>query len=229
MPELTARSPVRPVQPAVVAGWQVTGRRSAAAVILTDLTPLAKARVRAAPDSGMARSLAVPFGRAARDGAGALVIGSGPGEWLVLGPAGEGRALRRRLEEMAVRAAAQDAGQAASEAAGRAGRPELVTVLDLTHGRVLLRLTGAPAAAVLAKVCGIDLADASTPDGAAFRSSVARLVTDVVRDDQDSPAGLVRSYLLHCERSYGQYLFDALLDAGAEFGIDIDGFRAPGI
>jgi sarcosine oxidase gamma subunit len=82
---------------------------------------------------------------------------------------------------------------------------------------------------VLAKLCGIDLADARTPNGAAFRSSVAKLVTDVVRDDQQSPAGPVPSYLLHCERSYGQYLFDALLDAGAEFGIDIDGFRPPGI
>lgn len=50
----------------------------------------------------------------------------------------------------------------------------------------------------------------------------------MIRDDQQGTAGPVRSYLLHCERSCGQYLFDALLDAGAEFGIDIDGFRAPG-
>jgi len=42
----------------------------------------------------------------------------------------------------------------------------------------------------------------------------------VVRDDVDG----VRSYLLHCERSSGQYFFDALLDAGQEFGIDIGGF-----
>ena len=56
--------------------------------------------------------------------------------------------------------------------------------------------------------------------GAAFRSSVAKLVTDVVRDDE----GGVRSYLLHCERFSGQYLFDALLDAGNEFGIEIGGF-----
>jgi len=27
----------------------------------------------------------------------------------------------------------------------------------------------------------------------------------------------------------GQYLFDALCDAGAEFGVEIDGFTAPGI
>jgi hypothetical protein len=29
-----------------------------------------------------------------------------------------------------------------------------------------------------------------------------------------------------CERSAGQYLFDTLLDAGQEFGIDIEGFGA---
>jgi hypothetical protein len=40
---------------------------------------------------------------------------------------------------------------------------------------------------------------------------------------------LVSSYLLHCERSSGRYLFDALVSAGHDFGIEIDGFRAPGI
>lgn len=213
MAEVIARSPVRPVQPAVVAGWEVTGRRSTAGLTLTDLTPLAKTGVRSRFDGALAQALGVPFGRAARDGSRALVIGSGPGEWLVLGPAGEGPALRHRLEEIAGQASGQEAG----------------TVLDLTHGRALMRLTGTSAATALAKLCGIDLADPSTPDGAAFRSSVARLATDVIRDDQESSAGPVPSYLLHCERSYGQYLFDALLEAGAEFGIDIDGFRAPGI
>ncbi len=54
---------------------------------------------------------------------------------------------------------------------------------------------------------------------------MAGLVTDVVRDD----IGPVRSYLLHCERSTGQYLADSLLDAGAEFGIGVDRFTPPGI
>ena len=208
-----ARGPVSPVQPVVVAGWEVTGRRSGAGLTLTDLTPVAKAQVRARSDSAMARALGVPFGRAGRDGSGALVIGSGPGQWLVLGPAGEGSALRHRLEGLA----AQTAGR------------ELVTVLDLTHGGALLKLTGVLAASVLATVCAIDLSDARTANGAAFRSLVAKLVTDVVRDDQDGESGPVPSYLLHCERSYGQYLFDALLLAGAEFGIEVDGFRWPGI
>ena len=49
----------------------------------------------------------------------------------------------------------------------------------------------------------------------------------MIRDDLVSADGATPSYLLHCERSSGQYLFDALLRAGAEFGIEIDGFRMP--
>ena len=94
--------------------------------------------------------------------------------------------------------------------------------MDLTHGRALVRLSGNDAADVLAKLCAIDLCDRTTPDGSAFRSSVAKLVTDVVRED----IGDERTYWLHCEWSSGQYLFDALLDAGREFGIEIDGFRS---
>jgi sarcosine oxidase gamma subunit len=87
-----------------------------------------------------------------------------------------------------------------------------------------MRLTGPRAAGVLAAVCGIDLSDRFTPDGAAFRSAVAAVATDVIRDD----AGGVRSYLLHCERSSGRYLFESILSAGHDFGIEIDGFRVPG-
>ena len=55
-----------------------------------------------------------------------------------------------------------------------------------------------------------DLADDAVPDGAALRTSVAAIVTDIVRDEQDAAP----SYLLHCERSSGQYLAEVLLDAG---------------
>jgi hypothetical protein len=71
----------------------------------------------------------------------------------------------------------------------------------------------------------VDLDDRVMPNGAAFRSPVAGLVTDVVRDD----IGPERSYLLHCERSTGQHLADSLLDAGGEFGIAVDRFTPPGI
>jgi sarcosine oxidase subunit gamma len=147
----------------------------------------------------MAGELDVPFGRAARAQAGILVVGSGPGEWLLFAPPGQAADLVFRFEDLAGRIP---------------GEP--VSVVDLTHGRALMRLTGARAPDVLSAVCGIDLSDATTPEGAAFRSSVAALATDMIRDD----AADVRSYLLHCERSSGRYLFDALLSAGHDFSIE---------
>ena len=68
-------------------------------------------------------------------------------------------------------------------------------------------------------MCAIDLADDMAPNGAALRTSVAKLVTDLVRDDADGEPG----YLLHCERSSGQYLVDVLLASGAELGVELAG------
>ena len=199
-----ARSPIAPVPPTTIEhGWEVSARRSAAELKITDCTPLAKILVQAPADGELARALGIPFGRAARDAHGTLVVGSGPGEWLLLAAPGTSAAITLRAEGV------QDEG--------------LVSVFDATHGRALMRIIGAKAPDLLAKVCAIDFADEVTPDGAAFRSSVAKLVTDVVRDD----SGETRSYLLHCERSSGQYLFDALIDAGDEFGIEVDGFVDP--
>jgi len=200
-----ARSPIAPIPPTTVEyGWEISARRSAAELKITDCTPLAKVLALASADGELARALGVPFGRAARDAHGTLVVGSGPCEWLLLSSPGTSAAVTGRLEEV------QDEG--------------LVSVFDATHARALMRITGARAPDLLAKVCAIDFADEVTPDGAAFRSSLAKLVTDVVRDDR----GGSRSYLLHCERSSGQYLFDALVDAGDEFGIEVDGFVDPG-
>lgn len=198
-----ARSPIAPAPPATVEhGWEVSTRRSDADLRISDLTPLAKVLVRASESGAVARALGIGFGRAARDDHGILVTGSGPGEWTLLAPPGTAPEVVGRIEAM------QDDG--------------LVSVVDVTHGRVLVRVSGAKSDDLLSKVCGIDLSEEVTPDGAVFRSSVAKVVTDVVREDRDG----TRSYLLHCERSYGQYLFDALLDAGDEFGIEIDGFAA---
>jgi heterotetrameric sarcosine oxidase gamma subunit len=211
--EPLARSPIAPAPPVIVlAGWEVSGRRvgsdagAGAGLTITDCTPLAKVQMRAPVDGQAAAALGVRFGRAARDPAGTLVVGSGPGEWLLLGAPGQAPELESRL------------GSLAAQAPG-----EHVTRVDLTHGRALMRLTGPMAVNVLSRLCGIDLSDGITPPGAAFRASVASVATDVIRDD----VGGIRSYLLHCERSSGDYLFGALLRAGADFGIEIDGFRLP--
>lgn len=198
-----ARSPIAVAggNSTAIADWEVSARRSRSALTLADHTLLAKAGIRATDNGPLAAALGTGFGRAIRDGAGSIVVGSGPGEWLVLGTPGSQDKLVARLRGLA----------------GETG--EFASVLDLTHGRALIRLSGARSADLLAKVCAIDLSDDFTPDGAAFRTSVAGLVTDVVRLDRDGVPG----FLLHCERSSGQYLFDALLDAGAEFDIDTDG------
>jgi heterotetrameric sarcosine oxidase gamma subunit len=143
----------------------------------------------------VASSLGVQFGAARAAGDGVLAVGSGPGEWLLLGPEGLGPALVERWR------AEPDDG--------------LVTVLDATAGRTVLRITGAASAAALAKVCGVDLGVAG--DGAAVRTSVARVPALVVRDGD--------GFLLICERSYGEYLAEALLDAGHEFGLVRQGGR----
>ena len=201
VPEVpVARSPIRPRPPVGVRdGWEVSLLRSRAGLRLADCTPLTKVLVRASAGGGVALSLGVPFGQAVADRHGTLVVGSGPGEWLLLARPNSLQAVTSQLDT---------------------SDDDLVSVVDVTHGRALMRLTGADAHQVLAKLCAIDLASA-TSDGTALRSSVAGVVTDVIRDDVRSTKEC--SYLLHCERSSGQYLFDAMLDAGREFDVHVDG------
>lgn len=196
-----ARSSVRPEAPlAVHGGWEVSSAASSAALRLSDLTPLTKVLVRTPVTSPMGLSLGCTFGRSVRNAAGHLVAGTGPDEWLVIAPASSAETVLAGLEG--------------------SDQAELATVLDVTHAGVVFRITGSEASRVLEKLSAIDLSDAVTPDGAVFRSSVARVTTDVIRDDV---AG-VRSYLLHGDRASGQYQFDALLDAGAEFDIAVEGY-----
>lgn len=162
--------------------------------MLADITPLAKVLVRSSHPV-----FDVQYGRLARDPHGTLVVGSAPQEWLLVGPPGSAETLT-----------------------GRVPRQEFTALVDITHVRAMMRLTGRDAPEMLSKVCAIDLGDHMAPTGAAFRAPVAAVMTDMIRDDRgDTP-----SYLLHCERSSGQYLFDALVDAGMEFGIGTEGLPA---
>lgn len=186
---------------------------------LVDLTACAKVLVRGEPEA-VAAMLAVPrYGGALRDAGGRLVVATVPEQWMIIGEPG--------------------AAEPILSALANRGEEARLTPLDLTHAWVLFRLIGAQSASLLSKLCAIDLSDRSMPNGAAFRSSVAKLVADVVRDDvalrgeraieaaaSDSDSALApqRSYLIQCDRPAGRYLFDTLLDAGNEFGIDVDGF-----
>jgi heterotetrameric sarcosine oxidase gamma subunit len=203
-PAPVARSPI------TVRADASTARAERGRLWLRDETLLVKVLVRATPNQVVAETLGVRMGGVARGRDGSLIVGSGPGEWLVIAPPGGAAAVADRLA-----AAATDA---------------LVTIVDVTSGRILLRLTGGSSSAVLAKLCAVDLD--TLPSGSVLRTSVADVVTEVVRDDvtdhPPTPTEPVRSYLLSCDASYGQYLFDVLLDAGREHGIQVDGLSDAG-
>ena len=166
-------------------------------LMLSDASATTKWLVRGESDGAAADRLAVPFGSSRLTESGALVLGSRPGEWIVLGTA----------------------GAVAEDVSGLSGldSSDFVSALDWTHGRALFRVTGADAPRMLEKVCSLDWSDAMTPDGAVASASVAKVTCDVARNDVDGTP----SYLILCDRSFGQYLFDALIDAGDEFGLSV--------
>jgi heterotetrameric sarcosine oxidase gamma subunit len=201
--EPLARGPIPTGASTVVAGWEVAERSGAepAGLELVDCTPLTKILVRTASDL-----FETPTGRISRPFEGVLAAAYRPEEWVLYAAPGSAPELIERVKQ-------------------RAPKAGLVTVLDVTHGRALVRLSGSRAPEVLAKPCAIDLSEATTPTGTALRTSVAKLTTELLRDDRDG----VCSYLLSCERSYGAYFFEALLDAGSEFAIEPQDFAFPGI
>ncbi len=138
--------------------------------------------------------IAVSFGTCEQRGD-VLVVGSRPDEWTLLGPA--------------------DAVAAVVSGLDLSG---FASTTDITHSRLMIRLTGDDAARAMEKACGIDLSDAMTPNGAAVGASVAKVTCDVVRDDVVSDGReAVRSYRFLADRSFGQYFWDALRDCTAEF------------
>lgn len=132
----------------------------------------------------------VPFG-SSRPIDNVLICGTRPKEWLLIGSPNDVAAV-----------------------IGRTRLAEHASTVDLSHGRALLRITGIAAKATLEKLCSLDWSDHMTPDGAVTSSSVAKVGCDIIRHDHDG----VPSYLLSFDRSFGQYLYDAIADAAAEFG-----------
>ncbi len=165
---------------------------------LADVSATTKALIRAPRGSDAAAALGVAFG-SSRVVDGTLVVGIRPTEWLVLGP--------------------EDAVWSFADAIDSTGH---VSKINFTHGRALFRITGEQSPRVLEKICSLDWADNMMPDGAATSASVAKVTCDIVRNDA-LPNGTegVRSYFLASDRSSGQYLFDAIIDAGDEFNIGV--------
>ena len=167
-------------------------------LVLADASATVKWLVRASASPGAAaEKLGAPFGSSQTAAGGALVLGSRPGERIVLGTAGAVTETVEGLDGL--------------------DSSDFVTAVDWTHGRALFRVTGDAAPRMLEKVCSLDWSDPMMPDGAVASASVAKVTCDIARNDVDGTP----SYLVFCDRSFGQYLFDALIDAGDEFGLSV--------
>ena len=119
----------------------------------------------------------------------------GPDEWLVVTP-------DRRLEriERALREALE--GQHAA-------------LTDVSHSRTVLALSGPDARAVLSKGCPLDFHPGVFPPGRCAQSRLAKCQVLI------HLASATPEFEIHVLRSFAEYAWAWLADAGQEFGVGI--------
>ena len=92
--------------------------------------------------------------------------------------------------------------------------PACVHLTDVTSNFTAVQIVGPRSRDVLRKLTALDLRPAQFPDLACAQGSLASIHALILRADiQAHPA-----YQVYCGREFGAYLWDALLDAGQEFG-----------
>ena len=119
----------------------------------------------------------------------------GPDEWLVVAP-------DRRVDriERTLRDALE--GQHAA-------------LTDVSHSRTVLALSGPDARAVLAKGCPLDLHPRAFGPGRCAQSRLAKCQA-LIHQTDEAPA-----FEIYVHRSFAQYAWTWLEDAGGEFGVRI--------
>jgi sarcosine oxidase subunit gamma len=91
------------------------------------------------------------------------------------------------------------------------------TVVDLSHARTAFRLSGPAAVRTLAKFCSLDLAGSAFPTGSATNTRLGHIGMTLARRD-DTPTFEILVY-----RGFAEHAFEALVESGAEFGLEIVG------
>ncbi len=107
--------------------------------------------------------------------------------------------------------------EAAAKTAG-----SLVTVNDMTNGRFQFQLIGKDSALLLGRLCGLDFHNAMFPHMAAQQSSVAKVRQTILRHD----IGGLPTYRLIGAGSFGQYVWETVMEAGGNLGIQAMGLSA---
>jgi heterotetrameric sarcosine oxidase gamma subunit len=109
-------------------------------------------------------------------------------------------------------AVADVAGSLTTQAANS---PDLITVTDVTHGNAELWLIGPNSAELLSRLCGLDFHNSQLQDGTAKQSSIAKTTQLIIRRD----LGEQPAYALIGGRSLAAYLWQTILEAGQDLGI----------
>lgn len=128
---------------------------------------------------------------------GALLIWSGPDQFLVLSKRGEGSAMER----------------------ARLAFAGMASLSEQSDGRSMLRISGARARDMLAKVCSLDLHPAVFPVGAAAATSIDHTSVNLWRGEDSSDEAVFHLLVF---ATFAESLWHTLLDSGAEYGIAID-------
>jgi sarcosine oxidase subunit gamma len=127
--------------------------------------------------------------------AGALAHWLGPNSWLMVGPRLDGDELKRRHQTIT---AAQGA------------------LMDVSSGRVVLRIRGVRAADVMAKNCGLDFHPRRFASGQCAQSLYGRIAVLIHKFDA------VPGFDIFAARSFAGSLWHELTHAAAEYGYRVD-------
>ena len=101
-------------------------------------------------------------------------------------------------------------------AALRATLQNIATVVDVSHGRSALLISGPSAAKSLAKFCGLDLSPNQFVTSSSTQTRLGHMAMTLSRID-DAPTFEILVY-----RGYAQHVFESLVEGAAEFGLRID-------
>ena len=180
-------------------------KESAAGLTMAELSDfeLVQVMARRGQWSGVAQACAEGYGKSAPakpqavSAEGALLIWSGPDQFLVLSRRGEGSAMER----------------------ARLAFAGMASLSEQSDGRSLLRISGARARDMLAKVCSLDLHPAVFPVGSAAATSIDHTSVNLWRGED---AGGEAVFHLLVFATFAESLWHTLLDSGAEYGITID-------
>ncbi len=126
--------------------------------------------------------------------------------------------LRRDQGLMIVPADATDAALAALAD----GREERLHITDVTSVYCALQLLGPRSLDVLHRITPLDVRPSRLPSGACVQGSAMKVSVLLIRDDL---AGLPAFWLL-VPRSYGEFVWKAVCNAGEDFGLHAIGYRA---